>query len=62
MNELFITQVPELLTAMLFGSKSGSLGFSGSDATALFASFLGSTFFGAMLKAVGERERIRRKL
>lgn len=54
-NELFITQTPELLTAVLFGSNSGSLGFSGSG-PALFASFLGSTFFGAMLKAAGERE------
>lgn len=43
---------PVLLTAMLFGSKSRSLGFSGSDVPALFASFLGSTFFGAMLKAI----------
>lgn len=51
-----ISQTPEVLTAMLFGSKSGSLGFSASGGTALFTSFLGSTFFGAMSAAAAERK------
>lgn len=46
----------KLLTAVPFGSKSGSLGFFVSGVTTLFTSFLGSTFLGGMLKARQEKE------